>query len=71
MAVTKTPMNSPHEAYAVILEEVDEFWEDVKINPKKLDGHEQAKRKAHMQMELLQIAAMCIRATIDCDLMGG
>jgi len=64
------PMNSPHEAYAVILEEVDEFWDDVKINPKKLDQCGQDKRKAHMQMELLQIAAMCIRATIDCDLMG-
>lgn len=65
------PMNSPHEAYAVILEEIEEFWDDVKINPKKLDEHEKAKRIAHMQMELLQIAAMCIRTTIDCNLMGG
>ena len=26
------PFNSPHEAYAVILEEMDELWEEVKAN---------------------------------------
>jgi hypothetical protein len=64
------PMNSAHEAYAVILEEVEEFWEDVKENPEKLSVQEQLKRTSHMRTELIHIAAMCIRATIDCNLIG-
>lgn len=53
-------MNSIHEAYAVILEELDEFWDEVK---KKSPD-----RKA-LSMELNQVAAMCIRARVDCALM--
>ena len=30
------PFNSSHEGYAVILEELDELWEVVKLNPKKI-----------------------------------
>jgi hypothetical protein len=30
------PFNSSHEGYAVILEEMDELWEVVKLNPKKI-----------------------------------
>jgi hypothetical protein len=30
------PFNSSHEGYAVLLEEVDELWEIVKLNPKKI-----------------------------------
>lgn len=30
------PFNSSHEGYAVILEELDELWEVVKLNPKKV-----------------------------------
>jgi len=46
---------SPHEAYAVILEELDEFWETVKT------------RKEHRNLEvarldLVSIAAMAIKA---------
>jgi len=63
-------MNSAHEAYSVILEELEEFWDEVKLNPKKLAPEEQAARRRRMQNELLQIAAMCVRATIDCSLMG-
>ncbi len=48
-------MNSPHEAYAVIQEEVEEFWELV-----KKDGD-----KTLMFHELKQIAAMCHRAVED------
>lgn len=29
--------NSSHEGYAVILEELDELWEIVKLNPKKIE----------------------------------
>lgn len=63
-------INSEHEAYAVILEELEEFWDEVKINPRKLDPQAQLNRIRHMQTELLHTAAMCIRATIDCDLMS-
>lgn len=51
------PMNSAHEAYAVILEEVDELWDDVKADRGYLAnyGHKEA----------LQIAAMACRYLID------
>lgn len=62
------PLNSIHEAYAVILEEVDEFWEEVKVNPKKLTAESQVKRVNHMRDELIQIAAMCVRTISDCGL---
>lgn len=51
------PMASPHEAYAVILEELDEFWLAVKV---KGISREDARA------ELIQTAAMAIRAVIDC-----
>lgn len=53
-------MNSPHEAYAVLLEEMDEFWDEVK---------KQTHNKSLMYKELLQISAMAQRAIIDLDLM--
>jgi hypothetical protein len=46
------PMHSWHEAYAVIREELDVFWESVKAND---PGPE----------ELIQIAAMAQRALLD------
>jgi hypothetical protein len=46
-------MHSPHEAYAVILEELDEFWEEVK---------KQKPSNANMRVELTQVAAMAMRA---------
>lgn len=52
-------MNSFHEAYAVILEELDEFWDEVK--KKQPD-------KANSRTELLQIAAMCIKTIESLDL---
>ena len=59
---------SQHHAYGVILEEVDEFWEQVKINPKKLTEGEQETRLLEMRKELIQVAAMCIRAIADLEL---
>lgn len=53
------PMKSAHEAYAVIKEELDEFWEEVKR--KKTSESDMAK-------EIIQIAAMCVRAMIDLRL---
>jgi hypothetical protein len=47
-------MNSAHEGYAVLAEEVDELWEHVKINQKKRDI-------VAMRKEAVQVAAMAIR----------
>jgi NTP pyrophosphatase (non-canonical NTP hydrolase) len=60
-ALTKHPsgMHGPHEAYGVILEEVDEFWDEVRA---------QQHDKAKMRKELVQVAAMCARAVLDLDL---
>ena len=58
-------MKSLHEAYAVILEELDEFWEQVKINPKKMSPEAQQERLNERHKELVQVAAMCIRCIID------
>lgn len=52
------PMNSAHEAYAVILEELDELWAEVR---KKQTEHDHSA----MYAELVQIAAMAARAAAD------
>lgn len=48
------PINSLHEGYAVILEEVDEFWEEVRKKTSE-------RNKEDVISELVQIAAMCQR----------
>lgn len=55
------PLSSAHEAYAVILEELDEFWEEVR---KKRS----ARCKSAMRTELIQTAAVCVRAASDLGL---
>ncbi len=53
------PMNTAHEGYAVILEELDELWDEVKA---------QQQSKAKMRKEAVQIAAMALRFVADvCD----
>ena len=49
--------NSAHEAYGVILEEVDEFWEEVKKKRK-------LRNTDNMRRELVQIAAMSLKAAL-------
>jgi hypothetical protein len=57
-AVEKFPaFNSAHEGYAILLEEVDELWDEVKNN-KHDDGAKQRK-------EAIQVAAMAIRFVLD------
>ncbi len=55
------PMNSPHEAESVIREEFEEFWDEVKKYnlPKGRDT------RPAMREELIQLAAMAIRAVSD------
>ena len=50
------PFHSQHEAYAVILEELDEYWEKVRRDQ---DG----------RSELIQVAAMCVAAIRERDMM--
>lgn len=51
------PMASPHEGYAVIKEELDELWDEIKINSNPLNN---------MRNEAIQVAAMGMRFVIDC-----
>jgi NTP pyrophosphatase (non-canonical NTP hydrolase) len=55
------PMNSLHEAWAVIKEEVDELWDECR---KK----RQDRKPEEVRTELLQIATMCWRASRDLGL---
>jgi len=61
-------MNSRHEAFAVIYEEIDEFWELVRLNPKKMTAAQNEEFRQNMRTELIQIAAMCIRSISDLGL---
>lgn len=55
------PMNSAHEAYAVLAEEVDELWQHVKTNQKQRD-------LPAMRAEAIQVAAIAVRFVRDvCD----
>jgi hypothetical protein len=46
------PFSSPHEGYGVLLEEVDELWDEIK---------KQQPSCARMRAEAIQVAAMAIR----------
>lgn len=48
------PMKSSHEGYAVILEELDELWQEVKHGTKE-----------NAYKEAVQVAAMAIRFIVD------
>jgi hypothetical protein len=52
------PFHSAHEGYAVILEELDELWEEVRKKRSK-------RSKAAMRREAVQVAAMAIRFIYD------
>jgi len=53
--------NSLHEGYAVLLEEVEEFWIEVKKRSSERDPQ-------LLLSELIQIAAMAARCAEDCGL---
>lgn len=56
-AVTKfSPMHSAHEGYAVIKEELDELWEEVRAKERQPD---------EMRAEAIQVAAMAVRFVLD------
>ena len=51
-----TPMRSPHEGYAILLEEVDELWDEIKAQKPDVDK---------MEKEAIQIGAMALRFVLD------
>ena len=55
------PMASAHDGYAIILEELDELWECVKM--KNVPGNQP--REDGMRKEAIQVAAMAIRFLVD------
>lgn len=60
-SIRHKPLNSAHEAFAVILEELEEFKAEVW---KKTED----RTAADMRKELIQTAAMCVRAINDLGL---
>jgi len=52
------PMNSAHEGYAVLAEEVDELWDHVKVKQGERNIPE-------MTYEAVQVAAMALRFIVD------
>lgn len=50
--------NTDHEGYAVILEELDELWDEIKKKKEK-------RNRTKLMKETMQIAAMCMRFASD------
>jgi len=60
-ATEKFPkFNSEHEGYAIILEEMDELWENVKLNQSNPN------RLKKIRKEAIQVGAMTLRLIYDC-----
>jgi hypothetical protein len=52
--------NSAHEGYAILLEEVHELWDEVRIRQSKRDPE-------RLRTEAIQVAAMAIRFAAEID----
>lgn len=61
-AAQHPPYASAHEAYAVLLEEVEEFWQEVRKKRQHRD-------RGNMLKELVQIAAVAQKAAYSLDLL--
>jgi NTP pyrophosphatase (non-canonical NTP hydrolase) len=48
------PTKSLHEGYGILMEEVDEFWDEVKKRPENRD-------MSNLRLELVQIASTCYK----------
>ena len=53
------PFHSPHEGYAIIKEELDELWDEVK-KCKSIED-----RPENLKMEAVQLGAMVLRFLVD------
>jgi len=54
--------HSAHEGYGVLLEEVDELWDEVKKRSTTLGGTRDVKK---LRLEACQVAAMAIRFMVE------
>lgn len=52
------PFNSAHEGYAILKEEVDELWDEVKKKPS-------LRSNMALEKEAIQVAAMALRFLVD------
>jgi NTP pyrophosphatase (non-canonical NTP hydrolase) len=59
IATKHNGFNSPHEGYAVMLEELDELWDEIKKKPSSRDSK-------YMKNECKQIAAAAICFMLYC-----
>lgn len=50
------PFHSAHEGYAVILEELDELWDEIKLKNRN---------QTNIREEAVQVAAMALRFLVD------
>lgn len=64
------PMNSLHEAFSVLNEEVDELWQEVK-KKQKLGSKANIERTKRAREEATQVIAMAMRLILDCCEPGG
>lgn len=48
------PTKSLHEGYGILMEEVDEFWDEVKLKPEN-------RNIKNIKLELVQIASTCMK----------
>lgn len=55
------PMRGPHEGYAVLLEEVDELWDEVKC----WQPYPSIERQLAMRKEALHVAAMALAFLVE------
>lgn len=55
------PFNSEHEGFAILKEEVDEMWEEVKGT----GAVSEAQRRQRLKKEAIQVAAMAMRFLIE------
>lgn len=58
-------MNSAHEAYAIIKEELEELWDEIKKNSKKMTEEQRTEWLKKMREEAIQTSAMCQRLIVD------
>lgn len=59
------PFHSTHEGYAVLREELDELWDEVKKSKKCMRGTLTICERTRMKAEAIQVAAMALRFAVD------
>jgi hypothetical protein len=61
--------HSAHEGFAVLDEERDELWDEVKMNPLRYhaatDNDARALHRSYMRKEAIQLAAMAVRFIVE------